>query len=684
VTNPRITALVIIDSEDAADAFDRAHAELNQSRVVLLDLSQTISQKDPRVPDTWKRLDLREVFDADKFRTDFLNFFERWPQSPSLNAKSFDQLFRRPGGYSVWWTSVGSERQHSGKFLTELKAIWIVDQAIEFVGPERVLSFTRNKFLSAAIEARCRNGSRPIKLLRTCSHLPSDPFAGRFRWVLSALRQVACIPLRATIRSLVARWCTAGQSNRTIERGPAVVFTSRNTDYVRLEGNEIHVWFWNGQYQALKSRLPALRQLFLLRRWGRLLGGRWVTQLYHTAWSRMTKLKDAAPISERYIALGPWLRAVSPQIRDIFRYARLENSAAFRESFVFAGADVACLFVPAIRKAVAASAQWAQTVGAVAESLRAVGNVQAVVVAEELYRAAMPDIAAARELGIPSIGVQHGTIMPAHLIYTPPRGHIDGAPIPDYLAVFSEFAKEVVSEIGSFPPDRVWITGAPRLDHLVNDPPDKLKARARLAIPAAKRVVLIPTQTFAWFARAVWAVLTILKHRDDCLVCIKTHPKTVAMSATAYKLMSQEIGADNVLYFADRFEDLLAACDVLISASSTTLLEALILARQAICVNFSDEPDWYPYVDEGGALGARTIDELRTALDLALAGDTGLNGDTARQQFLRRHAGPAAGGLGAKTFGDKLIGILSHAHSTGHARVETQSQVASPAVLAMS
>ncbi len=211
------------------------------------------------------------------------------------------------------------------------------------------------------------------------------------------------------------------------------------------------------------------------------------------------------------------------------------------------------------------------------------------------------------------------------------------------MAVFGEYDREVLSQVGRFPTDRIAVTGSPRLDHLVSEPPVQGDARETLGLPIDKKIILLATQFYPWFPQVGQAVFDAVANRDDCIVCVKTHPRDVPLSV--YEQLAAQAGATNVRFFDSHFDQLLAACDVLVTGSSTTMFEAILLGRAGICVNFSDEPDRYPYVADGGALSARNAGQVAIAIDQALsAPDTLADG---RRRFITRHAGPTATGEGA-------------------------------------
>jgi hypothetical protein len=121
--------------------------------------------------------------------------------------------------------------------------------------------------------------------------------------------------------------------------------------------------------------------------------------------------------------------------------------------------------------------------------------------------------------------------------------------------------------------------------------------------------------------------------------------------------LAEDFGAKNVRYFEDQLDELLAACDVLISASSTTILEATLIGRKSICVNFSGEPDDYPYVDEGVSLPAKSIAELRDAVNRATSQDVNEAVEARRTEFLWRHLGPSTSGQAAECLARKVLSL---------------------------
>ena len=603
----------------------------------------------PDAPKEWELLSVSEAADQDRLRQEFLRFLEEWPSRPVLGHQSFDDVFRHLGGYSVWWTDPGIERNVDAGLFAELQILWALDHVIRKWAPSRVFIYSKSAAFAAVLVSRCERAQLPYELLNGSARPRSSAWDGRAQWLVRTVRHLLLYPGKVAIRAVAARlFAKTDVSSRRPSDRPAIVFTSQFSRCVRVSAEGVSVWFWQALCDQIGAMLPRVRCCHSSRLGREIPGYRAVSFFYHTAWPLLRKIEHAVPPRERYAALGWWARAVPRQVTALWRYAHIEAQPSFRASFSFAGADVSPLYVPRLRAAIAGIGEWAQTVGATVKSLQAVGNVRAMVLYEDMYKPGMTNIAAARTLGIPTVGVQHGMIMPAHLIYTLPAGQVRGAPIPDYFAATSPYVKEVISVYGAYPAERIWITGSPRFDELIKNPPDRRQARERLRLPQDRQVILITTQTAAWFPSAVKSVFEVAAKRPGWLVCVKVHPKTRGVSSEGYRALAQQVGAANVLCFDDQFDDLLASCDVLISASSTTILEATLLGRRTICVNFSGAPDRYPYVQDGASIPARSHSEVEEALETALSSRGGAHLEDERRRFLDRHAGPSAtGGAGA-------------------------------------
>jgi surface carbohydrate biosynthesis protein (TIGR04326 family) len=629
----------------------------NTDEVIAICLNELASQG--AFDEEWQVRTAGEFFDGDQLRDEFLTFLNTWPAAPLRRGKCFDDLFANADGRSLWWTGPGIGRHpDKGVFLT-LRSVWLVGRAIDACSPARLVLALADNQAARAVHSLARHQGIEATNAPWCRPA-TTPFAERVRWLFRALVWLVLVPWELLLRAIIAR-CQAGRGAGN-ETGDTVVLTCAYPRHARFsDGGEMQLTFWRDLELQLTSGDDALTVRHLLHTVpGQMAGHRSVGRYCHTAWPALKERSDILPLQETIWPIGAYLRSLPRQIAALFRYFRLEGRQEFRDSFRFAGADVSGLYVPLLRRAVARIAGWGMTVSAIARCLRRAGNVKAVLVCEEMYPMGMMDIAAAHRLGVPAIGVQHGTLFPMHLIYTVPPGQVAGSPIPDRFAVFGDYDREVLSQVGSFPADRIAVTGSQRLDHLVSNPPDPRAAREQLGLPTDKKILLLATQFYPWFLQAGKAVFTAVAGRDDCIVCVKTHPRDVPLDV--YRQLAVDVGATNVRFYDSYFDELLAACDVLISGSSTTMFEAILLGRDAICVNFSDEPDRYPYVADGGALSARTPEQVGDAVAQSLAGDAALAQGRAR--FVAHHAGRTATGQGSEAIAT-LVKTCAHAVKEG-------------------
>jgi hypothetical protein len=613
---------------------------------------------DGALPREWTLIRPSEVGEQTQLREEFLRFLNDWPERPVCGPHSFENLFRQADGYSVWWTGPGIERNTDSVRFAELQMVWAFDRTLQSLDVSKVYISVRSVALASVLVSRCEGGRVAYEFVEGSARPSRDPWAGRASWLVGAIRRLVAHPARVVLAALVARLTAmSGLSAGGQRDRPGIIFTSQFARCVQVTGDDVSVWFWQRLCERINALAPQTRCCHILRLGREMPGYRAVSFFYHTAWPLFRRIECAVAPRECFPALGDWFQSVPRQLVALWRYWRLETQASFRESFSFAGADVSPYFVSRLRDAVAGISDWAQTTGSIRRSIESVGDVRAMLVFEEMYRPGMMNIAAARSLGIPTIGVQHGMIMPGHLVYTLPPGQVRGGPIPDYFAATSAYAKDVLTRHGAYPAHRVWVTGSPRFDGLVLDPPNRQAARTRLGLSQDCLVILVTTQTAAWFPNAVRAIFESVADRPHCVVCVKTHPKRAGLSPDAYRSLAREVGATNILCFDDRFDDLLAACDVLVSGWSTTILEAMLLGRRTICVNFSGQPDGYPYVEEGASVGARSPSDVRRALGEVLSGQRLDQLEAHRKRFLERHAGPSAAGRAGLTMAAQVLEV---------------------------
>lgn len=644
--------ILILTTEELSSEIIRQIKGSFPRSVTVLELNRNFCEW---IPDEWQKIDISELLDVNVLRHDFLEFLNDWPQK-HINSKTFNEIFSDRDGYSLWWLGPGIERHPDGEIFTKLKFLWIAAKAIEEIAPQKILIFTKDNKLATILVSKCQNSDIECQFIQKSA----KPFTGiwkqSFFWLISAIFEVAALPVVLAITKICAKLLagTFKQDKKEMYK-PAVVLTSTFPRHVRLTNDSFENWYWKEVENKFNESASELRCVYSFYSKPKPLGRfRSVSWVHHAGWTLLRKTSLNCVLEQSFISVLFFISRIPSQLKSLVRFHILRYSKGFRSSLKFKNADVSVLYIPALRKSIKRKAFWETRVDAICNLLREVGNVKAMLVCEEMYLPGMRFIAAAKKLSIPVIGVQHGNIFPMHLIYTVPQGQLDNAPVCDYFAAYGQFAKETLTMCGKYPCENIWITGAARLEHLVKNPSDKSKARQALKLDMKKQVILIATQMYPWFKSAIKVVFETLCDKNDIMICVKFHPNDTSIAE--YKHMAQNIGLKNVLFFTEHFEQLLAACDILVSYSSTTMLEAALINKRTICLNFSDEPDRYPFAKDVSSISVHSREELEEALNVIFDLDCNL---AEHRKFLKYHLGPTIEGHATEILFYKVKEIMS-------------------------
>ncbi|MDF1845447.1 MAG: CDP-glycerol glycerophosphotransferase family protein, partial [Rubripirellula sp.] len=595
------------------------------------------------VPDVWNRCQPLDESDESELREAVLGFLEDWPKRKVRGNLCFDDMFRRLDGYSVWWTSVGASRTASSPLICALKRLWILNKNIQALSPERIVVHLDTPSLVEVIQNRfCESESVRVDSTFGCSPA-ARAFAG-WPWLCMQFAKLPFTFLKFMVLWLVVRIaCPQFKSSDTAANSLAVVFKpklvlARN---IEVTAENVSLPYWDSLIDWFRQNCEKVRPRYILdyRAKGQ---SPWTVIRWLRGDCRylFSKLEGAARPVNAYCGVFDWLRALPMQLWAYVNFFALVRNHQLRQTMHFLGFDLSAVLAPLIQRNVEGLAAWERSLGQLTACCSTIPNAKLVCMLGEFYPGPMQLIAAAKRLGIPVLGAQHGTICPDHYVYTVPLGHMKGAPTPDYFAVYGEYSEWVVSGLGHYPQGRTRVTGVPRLDALVNKKREKERERARLGFPEGSKVILISahtTRNFPWFVEVVKAACAAALEGDDWMVCIKYHPGETSHSL--YEDAVRSSGNQDVRFFREDFDGLLTACDVLISGSSTTILEAALLRRPAISADFTGGQERYPYISDGAALPARDSRELRDSLNVILNDSESCDYQQGAEEFLRRHVG---------------------------------------------
>jgi hypothetical protein len=170
-------------------------------------------------------------------------------------------------------------------------------------------------------------------------------------------------------------------------------------------------------------------------------------------------------------------------------------------------------------------------------------------------------------------------------------------------------------------PDRLVVTGAPKYERLQDGTwrPDKrigrLVERERAARGAATVVLYMPSPYICEGASAsplekfviVEDLAGTLASHPDVLVIVKLHPSD---NADTYVSYAEGLGARNLVVLTGDALSFIHYTDVVISHYSGTGIEAVLLGKPVLQIQYVSHPDDLPLARLGAALPVRSRDDL--------------------------------------------------------------------------
>jgi hypothetical protein len=234
---------------------------------------------------------------------------------------------------------------------------------------------------------------------------------------------------------------------------------------------------------------------------------------------------------------------------------------------------------------------------------------------------AMTFIVAADELGIKTVGMQHGIIYEWHIDYAIKDLRTDssplGSPIPTVTVVFGEIYKKLLTEKLTYPSDSVVVGGNPTYEgaDAYSRQLDRKTVLSKLGMSPGKKTVLVASsmgqKKYGQPDYDVVLMQTLAKsfaNNNDIQVVMKLHPKE---GGEVYKKIIDENGAANFAIIDHPIEELILICDAFLAVATTTIMEAIVLERPVIVVKAFDNANKYvlSLIENGAALGS-TYEEL--------------------------------------------------------------------------
>ncbi len=188
------------------------------------------------------------------------------------------------------------------------------------------------------------------------------------------------------------------------------------------------------------------------------------------------------------------------------------------------------------------------------------------------------------------------------------------------VAVIGDYMRDVLVSEG-LDASRIVVTGEPRWDELVSLADCREEVFQDLGLDTDKKLILVTTQPLVeagiWTKedRRFWlsTIIQAVDSLDECQLVVKLHPRD---TREAYEEIMRDESATPITVCQDfDISRLLKACDVLLTHLCTTALEAMIMDKPVIIVDFKEDPCSMPFVTSGAAIGVHDPEKLADTIE---------------------------------------------------------------------
>jgi len=213
----------------------------------------------------------------------------------------------------------------------------------------------------------------------------------------------------------------------------------------------------------------------------------------------------------------------------------------------------------------------------------------------------------AKQKSIKTLCIQHGAI-----------GNDPGSFVPvsaDKVAVWGDSSKRILVNEGTLK-EKIVITGAPQFDNIRKLNVKITEDIAReIGLNISKKYILFTTQNYPYMEETVRQVCKAVKSIPDLQFVIKTHP--AEYSTKNYEKIIKKSDVKGILTKKYLYP-LIKGCSAMITVSSTTGLETLIIGKPLITINLSGKPDTMPYAKSRAAIGVYKSGDILPAIKSVL------------------------------------------------------------------
>jgi glycosyltransferase involved in cell wall biosynthesis len=247
---------------------------------------------------------------------------------------------------------------------------------------------------------------------------------------------------------------------------------------------------------------------------------------------------------------------------------------------------------------------------------------------------ALPIIIACKKNNIRTIGFQHGLIYGINPDYSHRnfRSEKDlmGMPIPDYLLLFGNFAKNKLIEQKTYPEEKLVVFGhAMYFDReKIISILDSHDIKEKYKVPKNKKIILFTTGRFQRHyhgfetrnhdEKILEKLLQEFGNNDEYFVILKPHPTEEYVEY--YKELISKYNSKNFVIIQSDLFELLYLADVIVCYFSTILLDSIALGKFAIEIDFGEKISTIPFKESNVILNS-DLNSLKPNIERILCDD---------------------------------------------------------------
>lgn len=245
-----------------------------------------------------------------------------------------------------------------------------------------------------------------------------------------------------------------------------------------------------------------------------------------------------------------------------------------------------------------------------------------------------------KKAGVKTLAIQHGVFGNWLNVYHTKK-ELSGrsaCPMPTKTAVYGHAFRDTLVKKCNYPKNSVVVTGAQRFDRIAEKGTNIGK---ELGIPENKNILTLITSPVPRGENEALtkAVFLAVKSFSDTQMVVKIHPNE---SDSVYHDMKRQLASDAIIVRDIDLYDVIRSSAATMTYLSTAGMESILLGKPLIVVNLSGRADVVPYVKEKVAIGVYREEDLKPAIEKALAGSPPRNAKVFIEKYAYKNDGKAS------------------------------------------